>query len=331
MSLIEDAAEELTFAADDPNDEELSKRKEEDKQTRIHEDRMKLFQNLLFENKTREINQLVDYLAYAKIKSLVMRQLRQWFPDVTDAYAALDSAVGELERKGAPEESLKAAREARAELMDRHGAEIRLGAQAALSAAGYGDLDAEPALRDLYRRSVLDFAVAAELYAHIQNKYPNEKFDRAVAFITHALTADLAADEPSMGKTHLEGVNANLGLVRLVQSVHFQCGRVMERWRGVHGVESCPLDAEKLLGSLLSLAGEKFPGPQAFESLAREAAPPDIEREVLFLQDLLGAVRQLPPQLFSGTEGRMKVLAAAQEATDRAIDREDEFLASQQG
>ncbi len=63
--------------------------------------------------------------------------------------------------------------------------------------------------------------------------------------------------------------------------------------------------------------------------LAEEAGAPDIERKVLFLQELLNTTRSFAPSLFDGNEGRMKVLDAVQDAVDAAIAEEDAWLAEQ--
>lgn len=69
-------------------------------------------------------------------------------------------------------------------------------------------------------------------------------------------------------------------------------------------------------------------GPCRSIALISKAKAPDIEREVLFLQELLNMTRNLPVQLFDGEQGRMKVIDAVQESVDAAIRREDEYLAS---
>lgn len=331
MSLLADAAEELTFAVDTTDDFELAEREEEDKALKAQEERVRLYKDLMHQaGKTEELNQLVSQLLNSRIKSDAMRQVRERFPDSSDAFAALDYALEELEKKGASPESISAVKEARDELLAEEGAAVRAGIQAMLAAEGYGDLDAGDALRGLYRRAVCDFAGVNELFDHILDQYGQDKFDQAMDFLTRTLGADLSADLPSMGKSHLENVNANLGLVRLVQSAHAQCDRVMNRWQKVHGVNDCPLDSRALLGRVLALRGENYLGAINFERIAAEARPPDIEREVLFLQELMQMTRSFPSQLFDGHSGHMKVLDAVQDAVDNAIEREDAFYAAQE-
>ncbi len=152
-------------------------------------------------------------------------------------------------------------------------------------------------------------------------------FDKAMDFLFSALGNDLATDVPSMETTHLESVHASLEQVRLLQSTHVQCERLLQRWQDVHGIQ-CGLPPMELLGDLVGLRNERFLGATQISRIAAKAKAPDIEREVLFLQELLNMARNLPVQLFDGEQGRMKVIDAVQESVDEAIRREDEYLAS---
>lgn len=330
MSLLASAAEELTFSVDTTDKFKLSERKEDDKALNAQEERVKLYKEMMQQvGKKQEMDQLTTQLTGATSKDEAKRQALQRFPDFSDAYAALDYALEELEKKGASPESIQAVKNARDELLAMEGPAIKAGIQAMLHAQDYGDLDTGETLRDLYRQTVCDFADVDELFAHIMDKYGQDKFDQAISFLTRTLGTDMSSDMPSMGKNHLESVNANLGLVRLLQSAHAQCDKVMERWQKVHGVSDCPLDSRALLGKILELRKEAFLSALHFERIVSEIKPPDIEREVLFLQELMHMTRSFPSQLFNGHSGHMKILEAVQGAVDNAIDREDAFLAEQ--
>lgn len=105
--------------------------------------------------------------------------------------------------------------------------------------------------------------------------------------------------------------------------------RLLERWSSVHGIRHCPLDDMALLGKVLDLRKERYISGSRISRLAEEAGAPDIERKVLFLQELLNTTRSFAPSLFDGNEGRMKVLDAVQDAVDAAIAEEDAWLAEQ--
>lgn len=259
-----------------------------------------------------------------------MRQARQRFPDPSDAWAALKDIRDELAGDSSVSaETLRGVDEALAELEASEGPAIRSGICGALNAKGFGSLGSPSELGALYRGAVCDFADVNDLYAHIQKKYGND-FDAALDFLYKALASDMAADVPSMEKTHLEHVNNGFGELRSLQSARGLCAKLLERWASVHGVKDCPLDDMALLGKIVGLRKEHFISSSQITRLADEAGARDIERKVLFLQELLNTTRSFAPTLFDGNEGRMKVLDAVQGAVDNAIAEEDAWLASQE-
>ena len=334
MSLLADAAEELTFAADTTDDFELDERKERDKMEKALSERVKMYRQLMNEKgEAQQIDQLKDAIRAREGQENALRQARRHFPDPSDAWAALKSVQEALEEDpSVPRDVLKEALDDIQSALDvldaEQGPAIRAGVQGALAARGFEGLDGLDGLRGLYRHAVCDFTDVNALYAHIQEHYGDD-FDQALNFLYKAIANDLATDVPSMETKHLEHVNANLGELRSLQSAHSLCATLMARWAVVHGV-TCGLDAMKLLGAVVALRQEHFLGASQVNAIAAQAGPPDIERKVLFLQELLNIARSFSPTLFDGPEGRMKVLDAVQDAVDAAIVEEDAFLASQE-
>ena len=330
MSLLADAAEELTFAADTTDEFELEDRKERERAEESLAERVKLYQDLMHEaGKAQDIDRLKDSLRAREGREKAAREALYRFPDPSDAYAALSDALESLSNDPSVDPAvLEDVRQGLAELEAEHGPRIRSGIQGALAAAGYADLDGTDNLRDLYRQTVCDFTDVNAAFAHIHEKYGDVGFDKAMDFLFNALSNDLATDVPSMETTHLENVHANLEQIRLLQSTHVQCERLLQRWESVHGVSDAALTPMELLGDMVNLRNENFLGAMHIDRIAAKAKAPDIERQVLFLQELLNMTRNLPVRLFDGEQGRMKVLDAVQEAVDNAIQREDEYLAN---
>ncbi len=330
MSLLADAAEELTFAADTTDEFELEDRKERERAEESLAERVKLYQDLMHEaGKARDVDRLKDSLRAREGREKAAREALNRFPDPSDAYAALSDALESLSDDPSVDPTvLEDIRQGLAELEAEHGPQIRSGIQGALAAAGYADLDGTDNLRDLYRQTVCDFKDVNAAFAHIHEKYGDVGFDKAMDFLFNALSNDLATDVPSMETTHLENVHANLEQIRLLQSTHVQCERLLQRWESVHGVTNAALTPMELLGDMVGLRNENFLGAMHIDRIAAKAKAPDIERQVLFLQELLSMTRNLPIQLFDGEQGRMKVLDAVQESVDNAIQREDEYLAN---
>lgn len=333
MSLLADAAEELTFGADTTDDFELSERKERQSTEDALAERVQLYKELMHQaGKGQALDSMKDGLRARQGKEEALREALSHFPDPSDAWAALSDALREFE--GDPDVApgtLDGIRAAIAELEAAQGPAIRAGVQGALASAGFDALGGADELRDLYRDTVCGFSSVEQVFAHLTERYGEASFDTAVDFLYRALGNDLASDAPSMESTHLESVNTSLGQLRLLHSAHALCADVMSRWERVHGVSDCPLTSRALLEQMVALRSENFLGAMHIERIATQARAPDIEHEVLFLQEMLRMARSVPPQLFNGVQGRMKLLDAVQEAVDKAIEREDAWLAAQDG
>ncbi len=332
-SLLADAAEELSFSADTTDDFELEERKERDKVKKNEEERVRLYQELMHQaGKSEQLNQLRDSLKTRADSRRALDKAREFFPDPSDAWAALKELEDELRKQGGDPSLIKEIKDAAAELEEKEGAAVRAGIQGALAASGYPELGSGDDMRDFYRSTVCSFSSVNDVFRYVQEQY-GDNFEKAMDFLFAALSADIAADTPSMGVRHLESVHNELGRVRLTQSAYRLCENMMQRWENVHGVKqgSGGLTAMGLLGDIVGLREQRFLGAVQVEGILAKAKAPDIEREVLFLQELMNTARNFPSALFDDDQGRMKVLDAVQEAVDKAVAREDEYLAQQEG
>ena len=94
MSLLADAAEELTFAADTTDEYELEDRKEREHAESAYAERVKLYQDLMHEaGKSQNIDRLKDSLRAREGREKASREALYRFPDPSDAYAALSDAL----------------------------------------------------------------------------------------------------------------------------------------------------------------------------------------------------------------------------------------------
>ncbi len=131
-----------------------------------------------------------------------------------------------------------------------------------------------------------------------------------------------------MDKTHLEFVHQNLGKVRLLQSAYCQCENLVNRWENEHHVANSGLTAMSILSSVVAFRDINYLGTMHIEEIAGKAKAPDIEREVLFMQDFVGMLRQFPDKIYDDIQTYQKVMDVAQQALDKVIEREDEYLAN---
>ncbi len=329
-SLLASAAEELAFAVDTTDDFELEERKERDKVLRSQEERVKMYQEMMHQaGKGHKIDSLRESLRMAGDVRAMLDRARQHFPDPSDAWAALREIADELKAQGSP--LARDVEEAARLLEQTEGPAVRAGVQGALASRGFAQLGGADEMRDLYRQTVCEFAGVMDVFRQVQTKYGGD-FEASMDFLFSALSADIAADVPSMGPRHLESVHDSLGKVRLAQSAYRLCAEVMDRWANVHRVAPGPdgLDAMGLLGDVLALGEMRFLSGLQVDAILAKANAPDIEHEVLFVQELMNASRRFPSALFGDDQGRMKVLDAIQESIDSAVAREDEWLAQQE-
>lgn len=332
-SMIADAAEELTFANDTTKEFSLSQRKERKSEESVIAERVKMYEELMNQiGKAHDLGELKKALANTADREEAREKALARFSDPSDAWAALKSTIEELKNLGAPKEVIEALEGAAADIENEHGpAAIQAGIHGALAAAGLADaseLGGVTQLQGLYRDTVCDFGTVEDAFTHLQTQYGEVNFDKALDFLTRTLSDDLASDLPTMDRSHLESVNANLGQVRLLQSTHALCQDLVSRWENVHGQKDTGLNAMDFMKQFVALRSENYLGATHINRLAKQAKAPDIEHEVLFLQEVQRMGRNVTPQLFNGTEGRMRILDAIQDAVDKAIEREDEYLDS---
>lgn len=329
LSLLADAAEELTFAVDTTKEFELEERKEKDKISESMRNRVKMYKDLMHEaGKSQKLDVLKDSIRAKAGKEHALREALRNFHDFTDSYVALALLFEEFEQdETVPEDVRQGILEAMQELEAEHGEKIRTGLHGAVSAKIFGSGITVDEARDLYRDTVCEFQNVNAVFAHIKEKYAAMSFETAMDFLFNAVSSDIQADTPSMEKTHLEFVHNNLSQVRLLQSAYVLCELCVDRWENVHHVRGKPLHAMELLSSIIALREINYLGAMHIDDIARRAKAPDVEHEVLFLQELMAIIRNFPQRLFDDVQGHQKVMDAAQQALDKAIEREDEYLA----
>ncbi len=330
QSLLASAAEELTFSVDTTDEFELEDRKQRSKVLDSFAQRVELYKELMHKaGKSEEVEHFKKSLMAGEAKNGALEEATRRFPDPSDAYAALAEALAEFEADpSCPKAVIEDIKSAMAELEKTKGNEIRAGILGATESLNHPDLGNSDTLRDLYRDTICDFEDSLAVFKHILDKYGDVSFDKAMTFLFNTISVDIDSDIPSMEKTHLENVHNNLGHVRLLQSTHTLCENLLTRWEKVHEQTNCPLKSMELLGDMIQLGKERFLGTMHIDAISKKAKPPDIELEVLFLQELLTACRNIPPRVFGSEQEYGKVIEAVQTSVDNAITREDEWLAS---
>lgn len=333
QSILQDAMEEISFNFNKSRDYALKSRKERDRTSPSMKERLKAFRKVAESNRA-ESKDAVDELTRAieehPDREAILKEAMEQHEEAAEAWVALQEASDQLRQRGANPKALQELDEA-LRLMDmRYGAAIRAGVTGTLTAAqDYVSLGEPLDSGATYRKAVLEFTTTRDLYLFVQQKYGGD-FDKAVDFLYASLAADMACDTPSTDKASLESVNTSFGKLRSFQSAHARCDEQMHRWAEVHKVQNCSMKGVDLLGEVLDMGGQTFVGATQIDGIARKAGAPDLERRILFLQELQQNVRTFSPLVFDQAEGRTRVLDAVQDAVDSAVAEEDAMLTSRE-
>jgi type III secretion protein W len=330
LSTLLDSAEELTFGVDNTKELALKERKLKDGSGGLIE-RVKLYRELMEQSwKQKDAELLYVFLRNNRSAQAALARVREWAGgDPSEAWAFLHKAAEEL-HKDAPAAALDAINEAIAQLEREEGPRIRAGILGAVEGAAHPELGDASAQGVAYQHVACDlYDKPEDMFDFIVEKYGMEHFDAGLDFLMRALASDLAVDEPSHGKTHLEAVGAGLGQARILNGAHALVGRLLDRWENVHEIKDCTHTPMSMLKELLRLKQDRYLSAASLGPLLAASKAPDIEHEVLFAQELLATSRSLSPLFFDGLENRMKFIDAVQETVDNAVAREDEWLASQ--
>jgi type III secretion protein W len=333
MSLLADAAEELTFSLAEKEESRLDERKEKSgpKSSRdlLVQAAEKLLQRL-DEQTGRALNHL-ERLFRAR-NNAELSELMQALGEVLEREGrGRDPAdqfillAGLKERLGPGYALAGTLDSALDSLASREHSAIASGLAVDVSARDFAELGEGRELRGVYRSVVADFTSPRDVLTRLLKQFGPGHLDKGLDFLMTALGQELSSAAPSAEKTQLKALTGDLAAVRVLGLVHARCSSLLDRLERAHGVKS-PLEPEKLLDAVLALRDNQFAGSYDFERLVSMAAIPDTERKVLFLQDMLQGLRDLPDLFYEGNETRLRVQDAAQTALDEAVRQEEEEL-----
>jgi type III secretion system TyeA family effector delivery regulator len=180
-------------------------------------------------------------------------------------------------------------------------------------------------LREVYRGVVADFTSPRDVLTRLLRRFGPDRLDAGLDFLMTTLGHEMSSAAPSAEKAQIKALTGDLAAVRILGFARSRCSALLDRLDRAHGVKS-PAGPEKLLDAVLGLRDNQYVGSQDFERIVSLAAVPDTERKVLFLQDVLHELRDLPDLFYGGHETRLSVLDAGQTSLDAAVRLEEEEL-----
>lgn len=321
MSLLADAAEELTFSAQETQEKKISERKllEEGGSAERYEKIEKLLERLGDLEKS-DLERFLD----AMKKEATLRNLDRLLGEVKDPthrHAMLSYAK---EMLGESTEARALVEKALTKLMEQEGPAVRAGYNIA-GIKGEAFLGDQAALRNLYRGTVLDYQSFTQAFDQLADKYGAKEFPKALEFLIRALSADMAATTPSTTMSQMKNIMDDLYMLEVLKNFYADSEKLLERL-----VEFCGRNVDKakpqdIMSPLLRLKDENFVQSSQLTAvmpfLISEHPPCDVQ----FIQGLKDNVRKLPHKIFSDTDKRYNLLDAIQDLLDDAIDREEEM------
>lgn len=326
-SLLQNAAEEMTFQHGESEEKTLARRTISDasKQnkgaglTRVKQVLSKLPD--LKKSHLERVMQILMRLRHAESFD-PRHQVREQFPEPSHQYAALLAFAERLREEGAPASQLAMAERALRELEAEQGPAIR----AALNIADVADEFSQTQLGDLqtlratYRDAVLDAAGLNETFNTLKDRHGDSELLQAIKYLLKALAADLGSDGPSIDRAKLSVLLNDLYRLELLTGLLEDCTTLVERYRAPERAFK-PSD---LLGELLALQVQTWLRPESITPLPGKLGVREIAQEIGFLREFKELARSIPLKAYTDGEQRPRLLDAIQQAMDEAIGREDE-------
>ena len=211
-SMLQDAAEELTFGAHEfRTKRELGERKLRDAEGSSQIETVERIQEYLEQLPDIDPRQLRDLYEQMRdsgekpSREALQRRLSGFHEDITYQQAALEFLVSELEKSADDPELLEVARGALVENERAYGPEIRAGlnvtATAMANAASSGEVQD---LREMYRNTILKHESIRQSFDNIVERYGEEDLGERIGFLLTAMGEDLSARGPSIPPAELK-------------------------------------------------------------------------------------------------------------------------------
>ena len=249
-------------------------------------------------------------------------QAKKAFGEPTQQFMALQYALHQGEREGAPAEALDALREALDDLEMEHGPRIRADANT-IAAAGEGARGSADVaqFQATYRDVVLGNPSLAGTLKLALERFGDGDFAAGLSRLIQALGQDLAAARPSGDPTRLQNLVQDLYHLGVAATVLDASRELHAKIGEQHGALSGSPVA--LMQDLVGISAEKWVSGNRFTALAEKFGATGVEAQIHFLTGIKLLMRDLPVKVFVDADQRQTIFQAAQDALDAAIDRED--------
>lgn len=327
-SLLQDAAEELTFQLGESEEKTLAKRTIGEKSSKA-ETMVKNVQQameMLGDLSKSDLERILRMLRQKPTAdaSELRNQVREQLREPAHQYTALLALAEELREGGAPAEQLQAVATALQQLEQEAGPAIRAALNISVVASQFASerLGDVQTLRDTYRDAVLDYQDLAQTFGKLIEHYGETELRQAITFLVKALGADIAADGASIDRQKLNAALNDLYRLEVLTGLLEDCDTLVTRNR----VSGNTFRGSELLKDVLELQKNQWLRPDLITPLPTRLGVREVTGEINFLREFKELVRMIPLKAYSEPEQRPRLLDAIQQAMDSAIEREEAEL-----
>ena len=330
VAMLEDAAEELTFAHSEKVEKKLAKRK-------MGKSRLKSFAMEQAERYLRQVPDLeknkkladfakqISQLSATTTQQQLREYAKQSYQDVSHQFLALSYARDLLQEEGTDPARIANLNEAIKQLEKQEGAAIRAGinvSRNANDAAAQGGGSVQR-LRDLYRDVVIDYKSITQAYEQVAKKHDGKKFMDAIDFLLGGLAAEISKDNRSLPKSRLKAIMDDIYQLKLLGGMYHQCTMLMKK---VHENYQSALahGGQALLQAILVLKEKRWYSDQLVEHIADDLEITPVQARIYFFNGLKDLVRLIPPKAFADENRRAELMESVQQVLDATIDKEIE-------
>ncbi|MGI9504967.1 MAG: TyeA family type III secretion system gatekeeper subunit, partial [Geminicoccaceae bacterium] len=188
--------------------------------------------------------------------------------------------------------------------------------------------------RDLHRQTLIDFDSVLRTFKNLLEKYGGSDLKAWLLYLNKSIGAELKAVpassvEPNKLLAILHELSQMKWLITMLEDLGERLKRFRRRFHQqddeddkMIAISEAP-KRDKLLLGILTLAEAKWVTSEDIERSAETCPLPSTEAKIYLLRELLDFLRRMPLLVFGDRIHRMRMVEAAQDALDGAIDLEE--------
>lgn len=252
----------------------------------------------------------------------LLRQLGEGSADPSHQFAMLDileQALGEAD--GALKQSVA---QARAQLMETQGKEVRAGINLAQEVNARASTPEEmQTLRDLYRGEILGFSTPQSCFRSIMQTRGAVDLQATIDFLTAGCGVELQSPSPSQTPEELRRIMLDLQCVQVLKTVFDRMNALEGRmWQQFH--EHTLLSGRQMTGRIMDFTELAYAGRTEVHAFIAACGLMQWLAKMDFCRETVAIFRQLSSRLFASENDRLRLVEAAQEELDELIAQEED-------